>query len=100
MRIQSSPARFTADHPGTAKTSNPHSQWAAHRGFVPRGLSDAKRHPKLFTIAEWHLFGRAWSEADIHSRIAAREISPHFGHSRGTKSKGRKLAQVDRGEML
>jgi hypothetical protein len=52
MPIQSSPAHITAAHPGTAKTSNPHRQWAAHREFVPRGLSDAKRHPKLFTRTE------------------------------------------------
>ncbi len=32
--------------PGIANSSNPHKPQAAHRGFVLRGLSDAKRHPK------------------------------------------------------
>src|SRR5580658_7396854 len=36
---------------GTRNSSNPHKPRTTHRGFVPRGLSYAKRRPKLFTRA-------------------------------------------------
>jgi len=51
-RIKQRPAHLTAMQPGADKKSNPHKARPAHRGFVPRGLSDAKRHPKLFTTSE------------------------------------------------
>jgi len=35
--------------PGAANCTNLHKPRTAQRGFVPRGLSDAKRRPKLFT---------------------------------------------------
>jgi len=53
MAIPKSAVNAKPITPGTANSSNPHKPRTAHRGFVPRGLSDAKRHPKLFTSAEW-----------------------------------------------
>ena len=41
----------------TRNSSNPHKPRTTHRGFVPRGLSDAKRRPKLFTKPDWQVWG-------------------------------------------
>jgi hypothetical protein len=82
MRIQSSPAHFTAIQPGTAKTPNPHKSRPAHRGFVPRGLSDAKRHPKLFTRGDW-LLSVIRPEEAVHQRVRVkRQNSTQRGRSR------------------
>src|ERR1700733_8834675 len=51
MAVLSSQANTRLATPGTSKSSNPHKPHPTHRGFVPRGLSDAKRRPKLFTIS-------------------------------------------------
>ena len=53
--------------PSTANSLNPHKPRAEHRGFVPRGLSYAKRRPKLFTEADWQRSGAdAWLPATRH----------------------------------
>ena len=55
MAIPKSAVNTKTLTPGTANFLKPHKPRTAHRGFVPRGLSDAKRHPKLFTKAEWRV---------------------------------------------
>src|ERR1700735_4669119 len=55
MAIPKSTVSAEPGTPGTASSSNLHKPQAAHRGFVPRGLSYAKRRPKLFTQADWQL---------------------------------------------
>jgi hypothetical protein len=49
-RVNTTPVTLT-----TRNSSNPHNPRATHRGFVPRGLSYAKRRPKLLTGTEWQL---------------------------------------------
>ena len=51
----------------TRNSSNPHKPRTAHRGFVPRGHSYAKRRPKLFTEAERPLSSAQCRRADIRS---------------------------------
>jgi hypothetical protein len=51
-RVNTTPVTLT-----TRNSSNPHKPRATHRGFVPRGLSYAKRRPKLFTGAAGQLSG-------------------------------------------
>jgi hypothetical protein len=45
------PAEHHTHHPQHRQISNPHKPRTAHRGFVLRRLSHAKRRPKLLTIA-------------------------------------------------
>ena len=40
---------------GVAENRNPHSSTLVDRGFLPRRLSYASRHPKLFTTADRQL---------------------------------------------
>jgi hypothetical protein len=56
-RMNTTPVTLT-----TRNSSNPHKPRPTHRGFVPRGLSYAKRRPKLFTKAEW-MFPEANAES-------------------------------------
>jgi hypothetical protein len=49
MAIPKSTVNTKPITPGTANSSNPHKPRSGHRGFLPRGLSYAKRRPKLFT---------------------------------------------------
>ena len=46
-RVNTTPVTLT-----TRNSSDPHKPRATHRGFVPRGLSYAKRRPKLFTVVD------------------------------------------------
>ena len=55
MAIPKSMVSAEPGTPGTASSSNLHKPQAAYRGFVPRGLSYAKRRPKLFTEADRRL---------------------------------------------
>ena len=66
MAIPKSAVNAKPITPGTANSSNPHKPRTAHRGFVPRGLSDAKRHPKLFTKAEWQIWSDRVQKPVIH----------------------------------
>jgi hypothetical protein len=52
--------------PGSAENRNTHRPPSTARGFVPRGLSYAKRRPKLFTGAACPL----WSARKVKAAIA------------------------------
>ena len=61
-RVNTTPVTLT-----TPNSSNPHKPRATHRGFVPRGLSYAKRRPKLFTIADQQLWSKLDREAAVQT---------------------------------
>src|ERR1700759_3056914 len=67
MAIPKSTLNAEPGTPGTANFSNLHKPQAAHRGFVPRGLSYAKRRPKLFTKPERpHWEANCYKQTFVH----------------------------------
>jgi hypothetical protein len=77
MAIPKSTVNAEPGTPGTANFSNLHKPQAAHRGFVPRGLSYAKRRPKLFTNAERPLWSVRRRQADVRRwKLSTRGSNP------------------------
>src|SRR5271168_5218275 len=72
MAIPQSTANAKPVTPGAANSSNPHKPRATHRGFVPRGLSYAKRRPKLFTKAERQLWSERGRKPAVRSACTVR----------------------------
>jgi hypothetical protein len=67
--------------PGTANSSNLHKPQAAHRGFVPRGLSYAKRRPipnpvSISSNAIWYETGLADHVIEHLDREGTSDLSP------------------------
>jgi hypothetical protein len=62
--------------PVTPGTTKPHKPRTRHRGFVPRGLSGARRRPKLFTIAEWRLWAEMAKSWPVQLAASRRCLTP------------------------